>query len=133
MQSQNTKPVGECRIVGRNHATVSSATQVLGGEEAKATECAQAAHLRTIVARTDGLRGVLDDRQSVLLGRLEYGIEVGWQSEEVYGDNSARPLGDRRLDQTAIKVVALRLDIDEHRSRSHTSYRTRRGYEGKRS
>src|ERR1700739_1430599 len=85
VDAEHREPFGDGRIVGGDHATVASATEIFRGEKTETAGVAESAGEAAGVARTDGLRGVFDDDEIVRAGDSEDRVHVRGQSEEVDG------------------------------------------------
>jgi hypothetical protein len=58
-------------------------------------------------------RGVLDDRQPVLVGNGQDGRQVAWEPELVHDQNRAGGAGERGLQQTRVHAIGRRIDVHE--------------------
>ena len=64
---------------------------------------------------TNGLRGILNDHETVFLGDRYNGIHIRHLAVEMNGNDCARLAGDLRLDLRCIEVVSHRINVHENR------------------
>ncbi len=84
----------------------------------------------TLVARAEGLAGVLDQRDPVCVADGAELVQLARVAVDVDRDHRARALGDGRLDRGGREVQRPRIDVREHRRRSLVDRAVRRRDEG---
>src|SRR6185437_16409862 len=87
---------------------------VLVRVEAEAHQVAETADTPAAPHRADGVRGVLDDAQLVLLGNGVQALHVHRQAGKMHRHDGAGARGDRRLGLLQVDVARVEADIDEH-------------------
>ena len=142
----------ERRIARRRHAAVAEAAEVFRREKAEPAHFSHRTGLRAdgVVAvekrvfRADGLRGVLQQVESVLAAQAFERSHVGTQPEKMDGQDRAQPLAGARHAQRAVgcaagdvfqvvrhrvgrEVERHRVDVHEHRPRADPRQAARRG------
>ena len=130
MVAQQLGLVRQRRIIGRDHAAVAEGAEVLRREKAEAAEVSDGAGAAPLVLRADRLRAVLDHVQVVPLGDRHNRIHVGHLSVQVHGHDHLGFRCDRGLDQAWLDVVAVWIDVHEHRHCAHPVDAAARGEEG---
>src|SRR5439155_16963659 len=86
----------------------------------------------TVVLGTERLGRVLDEHEPVPVRDRAHLVELARTAEHVDGDDSPRPVGDRRLDRCRVHVQRLRVDVREYRRCAFEDEAVRRGDEGQR-
>ena len=107
-------------VIGEHGAAVAIAPHRLGGEERRGGDVAEGAGLLLADAASKALGTVFEDIETVLVGHLADGLEVGRQTEQVNGDDDARcqltgfqRLLDFTLKVSHIHVEGVFVDVDE--------------------
>ena len=126
---QHADPVGECLIVGDDHAAVPEPAEVLGGKEAEAPRLPERAGLAVPPRRPDRLRGVLDHRDFLPSCDLQNRLHLGTLAEQVHRHEGLGPRRNGPFEQRGIHVVGVRLDVHEHRLRPQARDGAGRGKE----
>ena len=122
---------GKRIVTGENRAAVAIAPQGLAGKETGTTDRAQVAAFPALVFRAKTLRGVFNNRQTMLFRNGIENIHVGRLAVEADGHNGPGLVSDGRLDQVGIDVTGVRFDIDKDRPRAEAHDDFGRGNEGK--
>lgn len=107
-------------IVGKHRATVAVAAHGFGGEERGGGDVAEGAGFLVADAATKALGTVFQDIEVVFVGHLTDGLEVGWHTEEVDGDDHTRRelacfqgLLDLALKVGHVDVEGVLINVDE--------------------
>ena len=108
---------GERGVVGRDHAALAR-RHLLVGVEGEDRRGARAADLAAAVLAADGLAGVLDDRQPVLLRDRAERVHVARVAEDVHWEDGPCARRDRGLDGGRVEHVGLGIDVGEDRRRA---------------
>jgi len=114
------------RIIGHDHATVTNTAEILTREERITAHQAQCPGFFQStwsgrIARPDGLGGIFNNRNAVFTGNLQYRIEVGTLTIQMYRNNGldfidfGRIFLKPHLQTDRIKIKSLRVDINENR------------------
>ena len=104
-------------IIGRDGAAFSAGHR-LDRMEAEAGHICQASHRLALIFRADGMRGILDQDQIVLLTDLPDLIQLHCLTGEIYRNDRFRPGCDQLADGRRIDIVGLRINICENRLRT---------------
>src|SRR5215472_17405826 len=100
-------------VVCGHQAALTRASQALRRVEAEAADGPESPDLLVAVAGADGLRRVFDDREAVRAPELQDRLEVGRQSEQVNGQDGARPAADGCRNQVRIQIERIEMYIDK--------------------
>ena len=104
-------------IISRYGAAFSAGHR-LDRMEAEAGHICQASHRLALIFRADGMRGILDQEQIVLLTDLPDLIQLHCLTGEIYRNDRFRPGCDQLADGRRIDIVGLRINICENRLRT---------------
>ena len=63
---------------------------------------------------SEGVRGIVDDLEAVLVGYLLYPLRVARLAVAVHGHDGRGPGGDGRLDAVGIDAAVRRVDVHEY-------------------
>lgn len=91
---------------------------VLTGWKLKQVISARLPHRLALIFRADGMRGILDQDQIVLLTDLPDLIQLHCLTGEIYRNDRFRPGCDQLADGRRIDIVGLRINICENRLRT---------------
>ena len=119
---------GERGVVGRDHAALAR-RHLLVRVEGEDRGVARAADAAAAVLAADGLAGVLDDREAVLLGDRAERVHVARVAEHVHGQDGARARRDGRLDGRRVEHERLGIDVGEDGRRALVEHAVGRGHE----
>lgn len=106
---------GQRGVVGRDHAAVAPAAEVLAGIETEAAHGADGAAAAAFVLGADGLGRVLYDDGAMTGSNLEEGVHVGGAAKQMHGlDGPNVPMAPQGiLDLIGVEVHGEGVDIDE--------------------
>src|SRR5258706_5800302 len=120
--TQQTQPLCHFTIARRDHASVSSASQIFRWKETETAEIPDASNFLAAIRGADALRGVLDNGQLVFRGEFHDRTKISSKSEQVHRNNCARFPGDGFCDEIDVDVERVRTYIDKNRSCARTCY-----------
>ena len=126
------EPLVQRLVVDGDRAGVAERAEILRWKKREAAERAERPRAAAVQLRADGLRGVFDDRQAML---LRDGVDLVHRrglSVEMHRHDGLRGGGDAGLDEGGIDVVVVEADVDEHRRRAEPVYDSRGGEERER-
>src|SRR4051794_31225000 len=86
VHAKNPETVSEPGVIGSNHPSISSATEILRREKAEAAKCSHTAHTFIFIASGDGLRCIFDHFKFVRIGDGCYRSHICRQAEKMYRD-----------------------------------------------
>jgi len=108
----------EACVRGHDHARIAERTERLGGLEAEATQCAKIPGGAPAKARTEGLRGVLDQRHAVSFRDLRQALDTPGLAVQLDAQDRACARTDGRLDRLGIELERIVANVDEARPRT---------------
>ncbi len=118
MVAQDPHPLGGCRVIRHDCASLAKSSQIFAGIETEAPGISQAARTTAIVLRAVRLGRIFHHNESVRLGNLQNRFHVGHPTKQVDRNNRLGPRGDRPLQRARIHRVARLVDIDKHGTRA---------------
>jgi len=110
-------------VIGDHAATLATGREVLALAEGEGADIPDGAGALALILRAVGLGAVLNHEEIVLLRDLEDRAHVRHDPIEVYWQDRARSLADRRLDGCRVQRVALLLHIREDGNRARLADR----------
>ena len=119
---------GERGVVGRDHAALPRRHLLVGVEREHRGRAGAADALAAALA-ADGLAGVLDDREPVLVGDRAERLHVARVAEDVHRQDPARARRDRRLDGRRVEHERVGIDVGEDGRRALVEHHVGRGHE----
>ena len=81
---------------------------------AVAAEAPHRGRLPAVIARSQGLRIIFDDGNTVFCSERKNGVHVGREAEQVDGDNRARAGCDPQFNLFGVEIERSGLDIRKH-------------------
>ena len=94
VRPEQTCPLRQAGIVGRQQARIAEGAQILAREEREAAEGSKSADGTRLVRGADGLGGILDDRHARPRRFVQNRVELRAQAEEVNRDYCPGPRCD---------------------------------------
>ena len=105
-------------IVAADRSAVAEATEILAREEAESSVGTDGADPAALVFRADGLTGVFDHDEPMLLRQGHDRVHVGRLTEEVDRYDRLGVRGYFGFDRAGIDIERDRVDVREHRGRA---------------
>ena len=127
--AQEADLVGQGAVLSDHGPAVAEAAEVLRREKRIAADRPHRSGPASSVFRANRLGGVLDDRQIVPPRDVENRIHLGALAEQVHRHDRLGARRDLGRDAARVDVERHRIDIDEHRLRSHADDGARGGEE----
>src|SRR5215469_8687324 len=113
MCTQQLQPVCQTGIVGGNHASIASSSQILGREKAETTGGSERAGMFSSVLGTERLCSILDQRYVIFASHFEKRVEIRGESKKVDGENRTSFWRDRIGHQASTDVEVARFDVNQ--------------------
>src|SRR5579872_57168 len=126
MHSQEPYSSRQFSIVRSDEPAIPGATQVFRREEAETIDDANIPDFTIVADASQRLSGILNHRDTVVVGQLHDRLHRGGQAVEVYGQNRLRGWANGLGDLVRIDVECTRIDVDEDRFCPETCNRTGR-------
>ena len=114
MTAEESYPSRQICIIGGEHASIAVSAQILRRKKAKAAAMAKRASSLTFVLGPQRLGGILDDAEIPARGNLKNRIHIRHLSKQMDRDYGSRPLGHGCFDLGRIKIIGLRVDVNEY-------------------
>ena len=105
--------LGQVGVVGRHHAAVAVAAQVLRREEAEAAHISQRARPTAFVFGADRLRGIFDNHEGADRSQVQQRIHICHLSEQMDGENHARPRREGSLHVAGVEIIGVGVYVHE--------------------
>ena len=114
MTPEESYPSCQICIIGGEHASIAISAQILRRKKAKAATMAKRASSLTFVLGPQSLGSIFNNEEFPVSGNLENRIHIRHLSKEVDRDDGSRPLSQCCIELCRIKIISLRIDIDEY-------------------
>ncbi|CAB4851263.1 unannotated protein [freshwater metagenome] len=118
------------RLVDTRHHSTLTGGHVLRRVEREHRELAERPDGLPLPGRRVRLRGILVDREPMLVGDRAQGRHIGRVAVEMHGHDALGSRRDCGLDGRGVEAEVVRLDVGEHGRRAGECHRVGRGREG---